>query len=182
MKRYTYSPTYVALLDLLFKTKTIKVPNTVITQENGRFVRTQLKEESDRISQDFYVAASELWAKCTPHEWYLIGRISSELKKFNALWHCDPVLKGNGALKKSIAGLLRLGVLIKTETHHIYIVNPIYVRRGDFFTVLNTTAELLMDASKVTEEHIIHRKPIKDLDLTPHGEMLRLDEPNTTIG
>jgi hypothetical protein len=172
MKMNSYSPTYMALLDLLFKTQTMKMANVQITQNGGRFERVSTSTESDRLQQDFYVAASELWAQCTPHEWHLIGRISSELKKFNALWQCESKLKNNSSIRKSIQGLLKMKVLIKTETTDIYLVNPYFVRRGDFCSVLNTTAECLMNTTKVTTDHIKNCNPVKKLDLGNDQKLL----------
>ncbi len=154
----------MAVIDLLYKTKADKQSMYTITQDGGRFERVKTDTQSDRLNQDFYVAAAELWAQCTPHEWYVVGRIASELKSNNALWVCDRKLKDNGTTKKAIAGLVRLNVLIKTETTHIYLVNPFYIRRGEFFTVLNTTASLLMDASHVTTDHVVARVPVKAMD------------------
>jgi hypothetical protein len=157
----TYSPTYVAILDLLFKTKGTKMPTFQIVQQNGRFNRVMTGLDSDRLDQDFYVAASDLWSICTQAEWHLVGRISTELKSYNALWYCDPKLKNNGNAKKSIKGLVDKSIIFKTETPHIYLINPIYIRRGEFFTVLNTTAGALQDCKKVTTDLVVDYQPLR---------------------
>jgi hypothetical protein len=97
-------------------------------------------------------------------EWHLVGRISSELKEYNALWYCDPKLKKNSSTRKAIQGLIDKGVLFTTETTNIYLVNPIFIRRGDVFSVLATTAELVSESSKVAVEHIVNKKPVKFFD------------------
>jgi hypothetical protein len=165
MKR-TYSPTYVSILDLLYKTSTIKLPVSKSSFNNGNYSRESTGHESVTLSQDFYVAAAELWSMCNSSEWHLVGRISSELKSYNSLWKCPSELKkSNGTAKAAISSLIQKNILIKTETTDIYLVNPIYIRRGDFLAVLNTTASLLMNEAKVAEEHIKNCKPIKELDV-----------------
>lgn len=175
--RAGYSPTYMAILDLLFKTKGIKMPTFQIVQENGRFTRVSTGIESDRLNQDFYVAASDLWSMCTQGEWHLVGRISTELKSYNALWYCDPELKNNGNLKKSIRGLIEKAIIFKTETPHIYLINPVYIRRGEFFTVLNTTAAALEDTPKVTKDQIVDFAAVKGASYVK--ERLLIEMPST---
>jgi hypothetical protein len=165
METKKYSRTYVQILDLIFKTKTINIPISQVNFDNGRFARISTGKETTSLSQDFYVAAAELWAMCTPHEWYMIGRISSELKSYNALWHCDPEIKKSSANIKVIRGLKDKQILIPTETTDIYLVNPVYIRRGDFSSVLHTTASLLMNEATVQLEHIKNCRPIKELDV-----------------
>ncbi len=71
-------------------------------------------------------------------------------------------------------------VLIPTETLHIYIVNPFYIRRGDFFVVLNTTANLLQDVVKVGKEHIREKQAVKQFDTTMAGIDRQFDQLKTT--
>lgn len=167
MKRNTFSPTYVNLLDLLFKIETNSTNMHQIRFENGRFSRTDTGVKSQHLSQDFYMAASELWAACTPHEWYLAGRIASELKSYNALWECTDNLKNNSSNRKAIKGLINKNVLIKTETTDIYLVNPFYIRRGDFTSVITTTANALSDHDKVRPEDVTDHRAIRDFKVHP---------------
>jgi len=166
MKRHEYSPTYIALLDLLFKTKGKKANLHSIQQIGARFTRTETSEQSLHFRQDFFMAAAELFEMCTPAEWYLAGKISSELKEYNALWICSPKLKQSGTMRKAIKGLVEKKVLFVTETTHIYLVNPIFIRRGDVFGVLNTTASLISEAPKIGPEHVVSKKPVKEFDAT----------------
>lgn len=166
MKIPKFSPTYVTIIDLLRRLRPEKVFNYTIEQSGTIFNRTQTNTQSDRLQQDFYVAAKELYAMCTKAEWYLVGRIASELKSCNALWLCPSGVKNNSSNRKALQGLIKLKVLFQTETTDIYFVNPVYIRRGDPFVVLNTTADLLMDVSKVTTDHVVNKAPVKSLDLT----------------
>lgn len=175
------SPSYVALIDLLHRTKaTIKTDNAQVVQQGGVFSLVSTGVKSDRLNQDFYMAASELWSMCSPHEWHLAGRIAAELKPNNVLWYCDPALKVNSSLKRSLRALIKMKVLIPTETLHIYIVNPFYIRRGDFFVVLNTTANLLQDVVKVGKEHIREKQAVKQFDTTMAGIDRQFDQLKTT--
>lgn len=171
------SPSYVALIDLLHRTRsTIRTSNNQIIQEGGTFALVDTGVKSDRLNQEFYMAASELWEMCSPHEWHLVGRIAAELKANNVLWYCDPDLKKNSSLKRSLRSLIKMKVLIPTETLHIYIVNPFYIRRGDFFVVLNTTANLLQDVVKVEREHIKEKKAVKNFDTTMASIGLQIEQ------
>lgn len=131
------------------------------SQMNGNtFERSKTAHSTEHLVQEFYIAAKELWQMCTPHEWHLIGRIGTELKEYNTLWYCDPSLKTSSSTKMAIKSLIKKDVLFKTETTNIYWVNPLYIRRGEFKTVLATTAHMLMDVSKVTTDHIRDNKPV----------------------
>ena len=166
MKLPRFSPTYIVIIDLLRRIRSEKVFNYKIEQNGTIFNRLQTEHQSDRLQQDFYVAAKELYTMCTRAEWYMVGRIASELKSCNALWECSADIKKSSTNWKAIRGLIKSKVLFATETTDIYFVNPIYIRRGDPFVVLNTTADLLMDVSKVTTDHVINKAPVKSLDLT----------------
>lgn len=164
MKQTTYSQTYVALLDLLFKTKGSRHTLYSIKQEGARFSRVETPQETMTYRQSFFISAAELFEMCSPQEWWLVGKISAELKEYNALWYCDPKLKNNSSNRKALKGLVDKRVLFLTETTHIYLVNPVYIRRGDVFGVLNTTAELISTTSKVEREHIVNKKSVKEFD------------------
>lgn len=179
MNRTKFSQTYIALLDLLFKTKGSKHSLYSIQQEGARFSRVETPQETMTYRQSFFMSAAELWTMCTPAEWYLVGRISAELKEYNALWYCDPKLKNSSNNRKAIKGLVDKKVLFLTETTHIYLVNPVYIRRGDVFGVLNTTAQLLCNAPKVELEHVVHKKAVKEFDasLDQHLIPTNISEP-----
>lgn len=174
MNQQRLSPTYARLLDILFKTDTMKMDVHKVEMIGGLFARIKTGFKSDQLQQDFYISASELWGQCTPHEWYLVGRISSELKEYNALWHCNPEIKKSSSNKKAIHDLIEKGVLVKTETTDIYIVNPIFIRRGDFKTVLVTTAAAIMSSEKVAIKHIKDRRALSSFNTTK--DILKLRE------
>lgn len=162
MSSQKFSPTYVALIDLLYRTKAFKHKLRVKNFENNVFTSVETEHETVHTGEDFYMNASELWAQCTPHEWHLIGRIGSELQYLCALWCCADYVKKSSANRRAITSLISKNILIKTETTNVYLVNPRYIRRGDVFSVINSTARMLQDVKKVLPEHVKGYKSISE--------------------
>lgn len=132
---------------------------------NGsNFKRIDSGATSHRIKQEIVISDPSLWDTCDMVKWYMVGRIIRELRTYNALWYCDPKLKKSSKNRQAISQLVESSVLIKTETPHIYFVNPVHIRKGDTFSVLATTAHLLSKSSRVTMDHIVNCKPVKDID------------------
>lgn len=162
-KKFQIGYTYSIALDALFKLKTVKSKNIqqVIGANQVSFTPVG---ESDRVQQEFVVTYKDLPNLLTSAEWYMVGRIAQELKYGNFLWYCLPEYKKSSHDRTLLAGLkkpvekdgkvIRDAILIPTETTDIYIVNPKYLRRGDFIYVLAATAELIMDSPRVTKDHI----------------------------
>jgi hypothetical protein len=158
--------TYLNLLDLLFRLGKQAIVNPMYANSltNSTYERTKANVHSHRIPQPLVMSDTSLFGKCTHGEWALIGQISEELKEYNCLWYCSPELKKNTRISTCIKGLIVKDILRKTETTHIYIVNPFYLRRGDLFAVLTTTAATLANASKVGLEHITNKKPVSNFE------------------
>lgn len=174
----TYSPTYIQLIDIIFRTKLISTTNSH-SSFNGHAWRVSAGDGTNvRPAQDITISDTELYSKCTSAEWHLCGRILSELKMNNALWACPDEIKHNGTIRKAIAGLIVKDVLIKTETTNIYVVNPLHMRRGDFMPVISTTASLLYNASKVTTDHIVNKRAVKAFDIGSEYQYERTLQPS----
>lgn len=158
------SPTYVNLIDLYFKMSRMMQDSPVYTQSmNGQqYQKTKTGLTSQRIMQPIVMAENQFINDCTDQEWLVIRRIMCELKEYNCLWHCDPALKKNSKNRIALNSLILKGILQKTETTHIYVVNPFYIRRGDLMAVITTTARLLENASKVDTTYITNKKPVND--------------------
>lgn len=171
----TQSPTYGAILDMLFKLGAIAKYTPVYGNEfNGfRYTRNNTGKMAHRIQQEICIADTSLWSRCTSAEWHLVGHITAELMEYNALWHCSPELKSSSTVKKAIRGLITKGIIAKTETTDIYLVNPLYIRRGDMFAVLATTAKMLMDAPKVATNHIRNKRAVDELDVSYNALLLQ---------
>lgn len=156
------SQTYYDLIELMMQLSKQAIVNPVYANELGHntFTRASTNKNSTRVPQPLVMSDASLFGRCTPAEWYLIGEISTELKEYNALWQYSPITR-NDNKRKAIKGLIAKEVLIKTETIGIYIVNPLYLRRGDLFTVISTTANTLCGSTKVLPEHIANKRPVK---------------------
>jgi hypothetical protein len=124
--------------------------------------------QTSNIPQDFVITYHKLFGMCTLPEWGLVGRIANELHQYNAIWFIGKDEKRkSSSLRSAIKGLIKLGVIIKTENPEFYIVNPVYIRRGNPFKVLATTAEE------------IHRE--KGLDQSVRGNKRPINKYNVDI-
>lgn len=128
------------------------------------FKRVDSGSTAHRLNQEIVISDPALWEKCSSSEWHLIGRIIRDMKNYNALWYCDPAIKKSSATRSALKRLADKKILVKTETLHIYFVNPVYIRKGEAFTVLATTANKLKNASRVTTDHIVNCKPVRNID------------------
>lgn len=175
-----FSPTYANILDLMMRLHKKAIVSPVYGNEcdGSSFKRIDSGSTSHKIKQAIVISDPDISGICTTAEWVLVGRLLRELKEYNALWYCDPKQKrGNSSLRKAIKGLIDKGVLIKTESLNIYFVNPVHIRRGEVFAVLATTATRIMDASRVTTDHIVDCKPVKDIDFG-FDKLLLLQQPD----
>ena len=164
MSRLKFSYTYMMLVDLLFKAKVDKTNDTTQTF-TGNSLNVIKTGTSDRIRQEITIANDELFTLCNKNEWYLLGRIGTELHYGNALWACSDEFKATSQGRTTIASLKKKNLLIPTETKDIYIVNPFYLRKGDLLKVLVGTAELLIDEINVQLAHVRRVGYIKGLEL-----------------
>lgn len=162
------SETFLNLITTLHKLRKQAIVSPAYTNSfnsNG-FERVNTNTLSHRVPQPIVISDANLYEKCTSGEWHLIGRISIELKEYNCLWQCDAQAKlKNTNYRKSIAGLVEKDILIKTETTNIYVVNPLYIRKGDLFAVLATTANMLEDQPRVTTDHIKNKRSVKTYEI-----------------
>jgi hypothetical protein len=117
-------------------------------------------ETSYRLKEPIIVANPHLIDLCTRNEWYLIGQIMRDMYQYNALWLADKEKKAhNAAYKIGLKGLLDKKIIFQTETMHMYIVNPVHLRRGDPFAVTAATANMLMNR-KPTLDMLEDKRPV----------------------
>jgi hypothetical protein len=157
------SDTYLKLIDLLFELGRSSNNGTSYahTFANGKYERLSTSTTSTKFYQPLLLSDLELCDICTDAEWRFIRYIIKDLKEYNALWYCDPELKNNSTNKNAIKGLVDKSIMFKTETTNIYLINPRYMRRGDLWAVIVTTADTLRHTPRVGIEHIANRKPVK---------------------
>lgn len=171
------SPTYTNLLETLHNLMSQAINNPVYSNSinDSKFERSKIANATSiRIPQPIVIADLNVYAGCSMYERYILTVITEELKEYNCLWQCSSTIKKSNAGRQAIKGLIVKTILIKTETTNIYVVNPLYLRRGDLFTVLTTTANMLSDESKIGIEHIINKKPVKEFNIpTPNILLLR---------
>lgn len=160
------SPSYTVIMDMLFNTPIVE-GNIIINDINSsNFKRDIIPNlRNKRLDQEFIIFKKGFKSICTSAQWNLAGIISEELKRYNVLWECKPEIKNNGNYCKVIKEFLEMKVLIKTETTNIYIVNPEYIRYGDYFAALGTTAAMLFKTNKVSQHLITDKQPIKEINL-----------------
>ena len=167
MKLRSKSPTYVSSIELLFKYGK-QVTDTALHANDyraGKFSKTDTGFKSKRIRQPIVITDTGLYNKCNRAEWHLLGRITTELNEYCMLWHLPEDCRG-ASVRSAVTGLIAKGILARTETHHIYLVNPMELRRGDLMDVIATTANALKNASKVTVEHIRDYRSVKEYDFS----------------
>lgn len=160
----TYSATFTKAIILLQTEKTYQSPATGSYYENGVYKRVESDLIVTKTSSEIVISDIGLFSILSPAAWRLVGIITSELKQYNALWECSADLKkANGTTRKAINELLHLEIIFKTETTNIYLVNPKFIRRGNYHAVLATTANMLKDVSKVNSSHVVNKKPVREI-------------------
>ena len=134
--------------------------------QGDMYSRTGIGHRSVRLQEPIIIANTHLLDLCTRAEWYMIGTIMQEMHEYNALWLCDKDKKRDSReYRRTLAGLLRKEILFSTETKHMYLVNPVHLRRGDPFAVVATTANMLM-GRKPTVDMLGDKRPVHKLDFS----------------
>jgi hypothetical protein len=137
------------------------------TEVSGdKYASQSTENTSYRLREPIVVTQTGLVHLCTRNEWYIIGLIMDQMFEYNAIWHADGALKKrNTQYKIGIAGLVRKEILFITETSHYYVVNPMYLRRGDPFAVAATTANMLMNR-KPNTDMLMDKRPVGSYDFS----------------
>jgi hypothetical protein len=154
--------TLMALFQRMNETKReYKIKTTDI--QGNKYSRNSTDEKSYRLKEPIVVTNTNLIDICTRAEWYMVGTIMKEMYEYNALWACDPIRKRNSSdYRRTLAGLVRKEILFATEVRHMYLVNPVHLRRGDPFAVVATTANMLMNKRPVPDM-LVDKKPVHTL-------------------
>jgi hypothetical protein len=159
--------TLMALFQRMNATKREYKVKTTDIQGNA-YSRKDTDETSFRLKEPIVVTNTNLLDLCTRAEWYLLGTVMKEMYEYNALWACDPDKKKNSPSYRTVlAGLVKKEILYTTEVRHMYLVNPVHLRRGDPFAVVATTANMLMNR-KPDETMLMDKRPVNTLQFR-HG-------------
>lgn len=164
MKR-TKSDAFVRALILMQAEQTYQGTVSGSIYENGRYRKVETDLVVTKTSSEIVISSLGLARMVSSSAWRIIGHIVSELKQYNALWECSPELKKSSGVKKAINELLHLEIIYKTETTNIYLVNPKFIRRGNYHAVLAATINMLKDVSKVNSSHVVNKKPVREVSL-----------------
>ena len=164
MLKLRLSPTYINLIDLLFKMGGIvqEVEGYSSTFNNGAYKRVKRQDKSAMIRQSFGTMDLRFLDGLNNAETLVAVKIMRELKEYNGLWYCGEDFKNSSSNRAVLKTFISNNILIKTETTNIYFVSPYYIRRGDIMSVITTTASLLQDISKVNVSLIVNKKPIDE--------------------
>lgn len=162
MKR-TKSDAFVRALILMQTEQTYQGTASGSIYENGRYRKIESDLVVTKTSSEIVISSVGLSKMVSSSAWRIIGHIVAELKQYNALWECSPELKKSSGVKKAINELLHLEIIYKTETTNIYLVNPKFIRRGNYHAVLAATINMLKDVSKVNSSHVVNKKPVREI-------------------
>lgn len=145
--------------------RTAKEYNLRTTKLNGTsYSSDSTSETTYRLKEPIVVSNTNLVDQCTNAEWKLIGFIMRDMYQNNALWRADPEKKRtNSTYKIGLQGLLKKEILFSTETPHMYIVNPVHIRRGDPFAVAAATANMVMNR-RPTVDMLEDKRPLSSFD------------------
>lgn len=92
-----------------------------------------------------------------PTKLFIIENIVPVLKQYNLLWHWNTPTKSSE--KNILKQLVEIGIIFRTETVGIYLVNPIKLWRGNSITCVEATKQLLRDNGKPCIELIHDLRP-----------------------
>jgi hypothetical protein len=122
-----------------------------------------------KVIQDITITEKDFLLSLSAGAVKLCILIMSELKMNNALWYHKAI---NNREYTPINELITRGLLKRTEEPHIFLVNPMIIRRGSVASVLAHTANLLQHTPKVNRDMI---KDIRTQDLITFDQMHMLE-------
>lgn len=108
----------------------------------------------------------------------MVLAIMEELKWNNTLWFFQPK---NSRDVTNIKELKDNKIIFKTETTHIYFINPVFVRKGSLYEVLALTTELLSKSSKVTMDHIKDLRFTRKINFNAFDQMIAGDMDDESL-
>jgi hypothetical protein len=162
------TPSFFILAALYQEMYKASRPYKMASTEAGQATlkRSTIENKSHRLMEPIVITHTNIKSMCTRNEWWIVGDIMDEMKEYNALWGANAYrARSSAEYRRSLAGLVRKGILYKTEVPHIYIVNPRYLRRGEPFAVAATTANMLMNR-KPTVDMLMDKDPVREFTFT----------------
>ena len=127
---------------------------------NGIYNSERIESRKLKIPQNITVFAQKLLGSLNLAELRMVAKISSELKRNNALWYFE-YRKMRGRDERTILSLRKKKILIKTDDCNFHLVNPFALRTGGIPDVLVCTRIFLLRKSVASIKHIPHLRPPK---------------------
>ena len=135
------------------KLSTIQVQNISYFKKQTDETTTKYISSSKIINDELFLIGSEA-------VWNIIKQIAIDLKYCNCLWYNNVFSVNNNSQRLALNTLISMEVLIKTDLRNMYIVNPKYIRYGEYYEVLFSTLEIIKKELKTSTNTIV--KPIKE--------------------
>lgn len=150
---------------IVLQNKAKAEPTYKVSASREGYSRDPTGDVSKRIRQPIVITENTLYDMCTSAEWHVVGRIIRDLKECNALWHLPQEDKDrSGTLRRALKGLIQKEILLDTGSTGFYLVNPLYIRRGDLLTVVATMIKELEGATRITLDHYKNLKPVRKME------------------
>lgn len=127
---------------------------------NGIYNSERIEFRKLKIPQNITIFAQNLLGSLNAAELRLVAKISSELKRNNALWYFE-YRTAKGRDERTILSLRKKKVLIKTGNCNFHLVNPFALRTGGIPDVLVCTRIFLKDRDLTSIKRITNLKPPK---------------------
>lgn len=156
--------TYAKLLEFVQTAEQVDSNMYSVDTDGKKFSRILTNNRTKRLPQEVIISDINITENMTATECRLFCLIQRELKMYNSLWYANEEVRNNSKNRDAIKKFIELNILVKTETRNIYIVNPYYIRRGEFFTVVFTTAHMIRQYDDIRVDMITDKKPIKDFE------------------
>ena len=103
---------------------------------------------------------------------FAMKEITTQLKRFNMLWHRPASKKSQE--KKIISELIQAKLLFRTETPGMYLVSPLMIWRGNSIVTVEATKALLREHKKPSPELIRDLRPGERYETTSEERQRRL--------
>jgi len=115
-----------------------------LTVNSKEYFKENINEKTQRLIQNTRTISTELFDsdKITNTEFLIIRQIANDLVYCNNLWRCKLDFN-NKSNRTAIAGLIEKQIIFKTECKSLFVVNPYYIRFGEFFEVLFSTLRII---------------------------------------
>ena len=126
---------------------------------DGVLTTSETNEQTYALNEEILICSNDLLDMTTNSEWILVRKIMKELHMNNCIWYCSPEYKNSSStIKAALRGLLNKSVLWNTDKKHYYIINPVYLRKGNLVFGLITTAQAIYN-NKGIDDSVL--RPLK---------------------